>query len=349
MKKLKKLLAMVVLTTLFLTIFSFIEDKGSDTLPKYTVTFYTDGGSEIQSIQITEGEKITKPTDPTKKGYSLVEWRKEGETTAFDFNTPINSNITLKAVWKLNGSLKDWDITIDASGNATINYYKGTDTEIVIPSFVDGKKVINIRSLSFFSIFGRTNGKNITKITIQDGITSIGDHAFAECAKLTSIKIPNDVTSIEDEAFKGCSTLTSITVPDGVTSIGRGTFLECTKLTSIILANSVTSIGDYAFWGCERLESITIPDGVTSIGDEAFKECSGLKSIILANSINSIGDYAFLRCERLERITIPDSVTSVGDDAFKECSGLKSISIPSSLKGQEKYWGIPSAATITWR
>ena len=125
MKKLKKISAMAVLTAIFLTTFNCIKD--SYPLPKYTVTFDTDGGNEIQTIQITEGDKVTKPTNPTKEGYNFVEWRKEGETTAFDFNIPVflylKKNIPLQAVW----SIKQITITFDTDGGnkidpVTINY-----------------------------------------------------------------------------------------------------------------------------------------------------------------------------------------------------------------------------------
>ena len=123
MKKLKKLLALTVLTAISLTTFNCIKDKGSDTLPKYTVTFNTNGGNEMPNIQITEGEKVTRPIDPTREGYRLVEWREEGKTTAFDFNTAITYDITLKAVW----IIKQVTITFDTDGGnemepSTINY-----------------------------------------------------------------------------------------------------------------------------------------------------------------------------------------------------------------------------------
>ena len=45
---------------------------------------------------------------------------------------------------------------------------------------------------------------------LQDGITSIGTHAFYKCSGLTSITIPDSVTEIEFYAFYGCSGLTEI-------------------------------------------------------------------------------------------------------------------------------------------
>ena len=51
-------------------------------------------------------------------------------------------------------------------------------------------------------------------ITIPDGVTSIGNHAFSGCSSLTSVTIPDNVTTIGSDAFYGCSNLTSVTFED---------------------------------------------------------------------------------------------------------------------------------------
>ena len=123
---------------------------------------------------------------------------------------------------------------------------------------------------------------SVKKVVIEDGVTSIGNSAFAGCSSLTSITIPDSVTSIGEGAFSGCSSLTSITIPDGVTSIGDATFYACSSLTSLTIPNSVTSIGEGAFFGCSSLTSITIPSSITSIGKYAFDNCTNLTTISLS-------------------------------------------------------------------
>ena len=67
----------------------------------YIVTFDSDGGSSVPSQTIRDGGMATKPaTNPTKANYVFIEWRKDGEEIAFDFNTPIIAPITLKAIWE---------------------------------------------------------------------------------------------------------------------------------------------------------------------------------------------------------------------------------------------------------
>ena len=193
-------------------------------------------------------------------------------------------------------------------------------------------------------------GKNQVKnVSIENGATSIGAHAFNRCTNLISVTIPNSVTSIGLSAFAYCRSLTSITIPNSVTSIGAGAFEKCSSLTSITLPNSMTSIGYYAFYGCSSLTSVTLPDRLTSIGDGAFDGCSSLTSVTLPDRLTSIGDGAFHGCSSLTSITIPNSVTSIGAYAFCGCRSLTSITIPYSVIsiGIDAFSGCHSLTSIT--
>ena len=135
---------------------------------------------------------------------------------------------------------------------------------------------------------------NVKKIVIEEGVTSIGNSAFAYCRGLISITIPDSVTSIGEWAFDGCTSLPSITISSSVTSIEFGTFKDCSSLTSITIPDGVTSIGAYAFSKCSSLTSITIPDSVTSIkAYAAFNGCTSLKTISLScGSILKRSDFS---------------------------------------------------------
>ena len=166
---------------------------------------------------------------------------------------------------------------------------------------------------------------SLTSVTIGSGVTYIGDYAFYRCSSLTSITIPDAVTYVGSFAFYNCSSLTSITIPDGVTSIGSHAFYDCTSLTSINIPDGVTSIGSYAFYYCTSLTSITIPDGVTSIMWEAFYYCSSLTSIIIPDAVTYIDYQAFYNCYNLTSVTIGSGVTSISDYAFYDCTNVTTV------------------------
>lgn len=64
---------------------------------KVTVTFDSDGGSAVAPIQVTKGQPIDKPQDPSRDGYQFAGWFLD--KGAYRFGTPVNENITLVAQW----------------------------------------------------------------------------------------------------------------------------------------------------------------------------------------------------------------------------------------------------------
>lgn len=258
------------------------------------------------------------------------------------------------------------DFKFDAA-TGTITKYIGNQTDIVIPSTINGQAVTSIGINAF------ADCSKLIKIIIPDCITSIGNNAFGNCVNLeniivkhnnkyytsvdgvlfnklkteiikypegkkdTSYSIPKSVSSIGDGSFILSHNLTSIEIPNSVKSIGERTFNGCSDLTSINIPDSVTNIGDNAFGHCNKLISINIPDGVTSISGSEFSDCIGLKSITIPNSVVSIKNSAFYGCSSLESVTIPSSVTSIGSGAFYSCSSLANITIPNGTTSIEKY------------
>ena len=128
------------------------------------------------------------------------------------------------------------------------------------------------------------DGTNSSTYTIPQGITDIGDDAFARCSSLTSVSIPDSVTAIGDYVFYGCTSLTSVSIPDSVTSIGNTAFGCCFSLTSVSIPDSVTAIESWAFYACSSLTSVSIPNSVTAIGDNAFSDCPNLTLTVPRNS-----------------------------------------------------------------
>lgn len=77
--------------------------------------------------------------------------------------------------------------------------------------------------------------RNLTSVTIFDGVKSIGYGTFEDCSNLRNITIPASVKTIGVGAFSGCRNLTSVTIPDGVKSVGYGTFKVARDLKKFII------------------------------------------------------------------------------------------------------------------
>ena len=92
---------------------------------QYTITFDTNGGSEIAPITQDYGTKITTPADPTRKGYTFKGWDKEIPETM-----PAE-NMTVKAQWEIN----QYAITFDTNGGSEIApITQDYGTEITAPA-----------------------------------------------------------------------------------------------------------------------------------------------------------------------------------------------------------------------
>ena len=79
----------------------------------YTVTFQSEGGSEVAS-QIRANTPADQPADPTKEGYTFIGWY-SGESE-WDFETPVTADLTLTAKWQINR----YTITFDTAGGSEV-------------------------------------------------------------------------------------------------------------------------------------------------------------------------------------------------------------------------------------
>ncbi len=102
---------------------------------KYTVSFNSNGGSDVSSVTVSEGSKVTKPANPTWLAHTFVKWTLNG--SEYDFNKPVTGNITLVASWSEN---KKYKIEVEKVDNFS------TDVKLTVK---DGNNVINYESINF--------------------------------------------------------------------------------------------------------------------------------------------------------------------------------------------------------
>lgn len=170
----------------------------------------------------------------------------------------------------------------------------------------------------------------ISHIVIEDGVTSIGDYAFAGMDNFTSATIAGSVVTIGKYSFFQCYGLTGITIPDGTVSLGSYAFCSCTGLTAITLADSVTTLGESIFSDCDQLENVRLSGRITEIPNGLFQNCRKLAGVNIPRGIKTIGASAFSGCFALHSLEIPDGVESIGTHALAN-NGLVDVTIPASV------------------
>ena len=249
-----------------------------------------------------------------------------------------------------------------SANTIAITDYNGYDTEVTIPSKIDGYTVTGVENM---------DTSNVRKIVMPDTVTYIGESAFADSSDgvpLEEVVLSKNLKTIGPWAFSGCLELKSIDIPESVNKIENGAFSGCYSLKNFNVSQNTnfgdcvfgnypwTSIpalnDDYNVWlydenasdffvwnGClfaYRGSSKTpvIPSGVCGIGDEVF-ENSDITGVTIPEGVRYINNGAFKNCTSLKNFKIPKSVQKIGGYAFYECSSLSSVTFSVGLKSIE--------------
>lgn len=167
----------------------------------------------------------------------------------------------------------------------------------------------------------------ISSVTIEDGVTSVGQYAFTQCDGIKTITIGESVAFLGHGAFQGCGYVTEINFnatrlnglednnavfgyigvnTQGVTlNVGKNVEVvpqslfftsspwNCNLKTVVFEEGSICTIIDRnAFCNCHHLENISLPSSITTIEHGAFYQI-GAKSIVIPQSVIYVGPVAF--------------------------------------------------------
>lgn len=207
-------------------------------------------------------------------------------TTTEDNNT--NSNVPVPTV----GSTKEID-----GGQYKVTTSSVTGGTVAYTGPVDKKNASKVKIPATITIDNQTYK-----------VTSIAKGAFSGCKKLSKVTIPNGIITIGANAFKGCVKLSTVSIPNSVESIGANAFSGCKKLKTVTLksGSKLKTIGDKAFYKCVVLTKITIPKNVTTIGKSAFYGCKKLKTItIKSKKLKKVGTKAIKGIHKKATIKCP--------------------------------------------
>ena len=228
-------------------------------------------------------------------------------------------------------------------------------------------KTVNITDATQLADGAFNNCVNITSITLNEGIKSVGAYAFDFVPWYTNQKA-DFVIAGDGVLIKYNGTASGVTLPEDVKYIAGTVFQDNTTISEVNIHKNIVGIGREAFDGCTNLTSLVIPKTITSIGTNAipstctihvYRPSAGYdyrstNRVILNDSyttgndtfyyvVNDDGCVEIIGCKTTStELTVPTEiegkvVNKIGDYGFSECTTINSITIPSNIKSIGKY------------
>lgn len=276
----------------------------------YRIKFVCDKEIISEQVYTVEFKQITVP-DPIEKDGFTVKW----ENFSLSYGDLIVNAIYEPVI--IDDFKDEFTYSELSDGTLEITGYDGNETEIIVPTLHENKRIKAISKQAFMN-------RDFTKVIIREGIESIGDEAFQSCTKLTDISLPDSLKSIGKYCFAFCG-LTSINLPDRLRSIGDRAFTQ-SRITSITIPNEVKQLNDI-FYYCTELKSVIIGNGITVIPSQAFFNCSALESVYLPSKVKVIEPEVFTNCTSLTSVIFEDkngwSIQNEAETVIKKLSPEK--------------------------
>ncbi|MCR5451518.1 MAG: leucine-rich repeat protein [Lachnospiraceae bacterium] len=247
---------------------SAFSQKLSVIVSNVTVTFDSDGGTEVASQIIPEGECATKPTDPTKNGYVFDYWMLDN--AQYDFASPVYEDITLKAKWTQNsgngshgGSSGGGTSSKTTSKAKTTTETKekadGSKTVTQTTTKENGDMTIVVSNVSAkgdtTSIYKYQSGRN-KEISLVEVLTE--ESTVTVPAKVTANGVSYKVTRLKAGFLKNNKTVKKVIIGKNVVAIGKNAFKGDSKLKTVVIKGKLDYVGKNAFKGIDKKAVIKI-------------------------------------------------------------------------------------------
>ena len=182
----------------------------------WTVTFDSDGGSAVAAATVDAGAAVAQPADPTKDGFDFVEWRKEGESVAYDFATAVTANITLVAQWEV------------AQDDASLSALSYNSNAIDVSSAVD---ISGVQTYTVHLQYGSSIDPALISVTQSAPTATLSAIVYDSENKRASFSVEsgnhlvtiNYVIQFVIDAKRGTSIIKAVTANNTVTGLIGGT------------------------------------------------------------------------------------------------------------------------------
>ncbi len=244
--------------------------------------------------------------------------------------------------------INNWITEKIEDGTLRLVSYKGTDTDIQVPTKLGKAVVSTIGAHAFTPNKPRLKKemaeqrKKIRSVEIPEGITIWEDDpsnmwsyvgAFQGCSALDTLRIPSSIKKLPKGLCRS-SGIKEVFLPDGLEVIEAEAFRECLRLKRISFPPHIKEMQSSLFFRSILLEEFNWleNDGTTVLPSSIFSWCTNLKIVKLPNTLTKIESNAFTNCVKLAELTIPDSVAEIERGAFSSCHALEELHIPEGVR-----------------
>ena len=315
----------------------------------YTVTFDTQGGSAMASVEVKEGAVIGNVTLPTKQCAEFVGFAEDanGEVIWDIASDKVTGNITLYAIWEDAHTWGAWETVSEPTCAA-----EGARKRICDKCGDDETERIPALGHDFEEEYTvdvapdcETKGSESRHCTRCDATTDSREieatgHTWGEWETLTA------PTCIAEGTRKRICEVCGEEETDGISALGHdftkwgyddeyhwkicsrcGTISE--KTGHVYQESGKCECGATEITPGSEFTFTALGDGKYSLaGYSGARENIKIPATYNGGTVVSIESWAFADCNGITSVIVPDSVISIGKGAFSGCSSLESITIP---------------------
>ena len=352
--KFKRVISLVITGALLLSI-------SASTIATANATDYN-ATSSTNSIsdEVNRHLPVNNIASAQQQGFEHFKLSNETIATAnaTDYNNTSGTNIISNRVNKhsavessASAQEKDFKYSKLSNGTIEINSYIGKESDVTIPSSIDGYTVTAICDNAF------KNCNSLYQVTIPKTVTAIGKSAFAGCKKLSTVNLSNGLLTIDDFAFYNCTALTTIYVPDSVTYIGDEALGVYTASDGEDYAMEGFTITSYKGSCAYAYALFAVQAGIFYFNDlgksqyyvdyyyylnedntiSIYYYLGDKSTVVIPSTIDGytvarIESGTFFDNDTITNVTVKSTVHCIGHASFSGCDNLKDVSLTEGLE-----------------
>ncbi len=239
-------------------------------------------------------------------------------------------------------------------GGIELTEYSGGGGAVVIPASIDGYRVVKLGDHLF------ADRRDISSLTIPEGVKELGEAALWFCTGLTELKLPQSTEILRTNSLYGLSGVNELYIPENVSEIEdlcfgwsgyekievSGGNQQYSSVDGVLYSKDGSRLLFYPAYKADR--EFTVPDTVTDIGFFAFDRTLFLEKLNISANVSNIDSYQIFSSVREFTADSTNAFFSAYDGALfnREMTTLRFYpsgspstewTLPESVKCLENY------------